>query len=75
MGADEIDTVVLATNSDGLIFARHHGFVEIERYVLPGDTIPFVDLRLAVKKPDGGPDPGPHPAGPPGPPGQRRPGG
>jgi hypothetical protein len=42
-----IETVVLASNEDGLRFAQHHGFVEVERYVLPGDTIPFLELRLA----------------------------
>lgn len=41
-----VDTVVLASNAEGLSFAEHHGFVEIERYVLDGDTIPFVTLRL-----------------------------
>jgi L-amino acid N-acyltransferase YncA len=46
LGARVIETVVLESNDDGLRFARHHGFVEIERYVLPGHTIPFVDLRL-----------------------------
>ena len=47
LGAQTIETVVLATNDDGLRFACRHGFVEIDRYVLPGDTIAFVDLRLA----------------------------
>jgi hypothetical protein len=42
-----IGTVVLETNQDGLRFALRHGFAEIERYVLPGDTVPFSDLRLA----------------------------
>jgi GNAT superfamily N-acetyltransferase len=42
-----IGTVVLASNEDGLAFALARGFVEVDRYVLPGDTIPFVDLRLA----------------------------
>jgi GNAT superfamily N-acetyltransferase len=46
-GARVIETVVLASNEDGRRFAQRHGFVEIERYVLPGDTIPFVELRLA----------------------------
>lgn len=41
-----VETVVLASNEDGLAFAAEHGFVEVERYVLPGDTIPFVSLRL-----------------------------
>jgi GNAT superfamily N-acetyltransferase len=47
LGAETIETVVLASNEDGLRFATHQGFVEFDRYVLPGDTIPFVDLRLA----------------------------
>jgi hypothetical protein len=34
-------------NEDGLRFAERHGFVETERYLLPGDTIPWIDLRLA----------------------------
>ncbi|MEV7345978.1 GNAT family N-acetyltransferase [Streptomyces sp. NPDC093544] len=45
-GAEVIETVVLASNADGLRFARKHGFVEIERYVLPGDTVQWIDLRL-----------------------------
>ena len=44
---DRIETVVLASSEDGLAFALAHGFVEVERYLLDGDTIPFVDLRLA----------------------------
>ena len=47
LGAQVIETAVLASNADGVEFALRHGFVEIERYVLPGDTIPFVELRLA----------------------------
>jgi GNAT superfamily N-acetyltransferase len=46
LGAQHVETVVLASNEDGLRFAVDHGFVETERYVLPGDTIPFVTLRL-----------------------------
>jgi ribosomal protein S18 acetylase RimI-like enzyme len=46
LGARVIETVVLETNEDGLRFALRHGFAEIERYVLPGDTVPFIDLRL-----------------------------
>ncbi|MEU7069925.1 GNAT family N-acetyltransferase [Streptomyces narbonensis] len=41
-----IETVVLASNEEGLRFALARGFVEFERYVLPGDTVPFVTLRL-----------------------------
>lgn len=50
-GAGRIETVVLASNTDGLAFAAAHGFVEHDRYLLDGDTVPFVDLHLA--------DPGP----------------
>ncbi|NRQ40219.1 GNAT family N-acetyltransferase [Nonomuraea sp. NN258] len=46
LGAEVIETVVLSSNEDGLRFALKHGFAEIERYLLPGDTIPWVDLRL-----------------------------
>ncbi|MFI8519899.1 GNAT family N-acetyltransferase [Streptomyces sp. NPDC085481] len=51
---DGVETVVLASNEEGLRFALARGFVEIERYVLPGDTVPFVALRL-----DEGPTPAP----------------
>ncbi|MPY61300.1 GNAT family N-acetyltransferase [Streptomyces spongiae] len=47
LGARVIETVVLESNTDGLRFALKHGFVEIERYLLDGDTIPWIDLRLA----------------------------
>lgn len=47
LGADRIETVVLASNTDGLAFAEAQGFVEHDRYLLDGDTIPFVDLHLA----------------------------
>ncbi|MGW1373777.1 N-acetyltransferase family protein [Streptomyces sp. NPDC002446] len=46
-GAEVIETVVLSSNEDGLRFAQKHGFVETERYLLPGDTIPWIDLRLS----------------------------
>jgi GNAT superfamily N-acetyltransferase len=46
LGAEAIGTVVLESNEDGLRFALRHGFVETERYVLPGETIPWIDLRL-----------------------------
>ncbi|MGW3007865.1 GNAT family N-acetyltransferase [Streptomyces sp. NPDC001219] len=41
-----IETVVWASNTDGLRFARRHGFVEVEEYVLPGDSVPWFTLRL-----------------------------
>lgn len=47
LGAEVIETVVLASNPEGLSFAHRAGFTEFDRYVLPGDTVPFIDLRLA----------------------------
>lgn len=47
LGAEAIETVVLSSNADGLQFALKHGFMETERYMLDGDTIPWIDLRLA----------------------------
>lgn len=44
-GAQTLETVVLATNEDGLRCAQRHGFAEFDRYVLPGDTVAFVALR------------------------------
>jgi GNAT superfamily N-acetyltransferase len=46
--ADErpIETVVLASNESGLAFALARGFSEVERYLLPGDTVPYIALRL-----------------------------
>ncbi|MER5280451.1 GNAT family N-acetyltransferase [Streptomyces sp. NPDC002809] len=47
VGAEVIETCVLESNPEGLRFALGRGFVETERYVLPGDSVPFIDLRLA----------------------------
>ena len=57
LGARVIETVVLSTNEDGLRFALKHGFVETERYVLPGESVSWVDLRLSR------PGPVRHPSG------------
>ncbi|MER7573911.1 GNAT family N-acetyltransferase [Streptomyces sp. NPDC126514] len=47
LGAQDIQTVVLAANSDGLRFAEARGFVEVERYVAPEDeTEVWLTLRL-----------------------------
>jgi GNAT superfamily N-acetyltransferase len=46
MGARRIETVVLESNADGLRFALAHGFVEHDRYLLDGDSVPFIDLHL-----------------------------
>ncbi|MEV4093745.1 GNAT family N-acetyltransferase [Streptosporangium saharense] len=51
LGAETIETVVLSSNEDGLRFALKHGFTEVERYLLPGDTIPWIDLRLLSPTP------------------------
>jgi hypothetical protein len=44
-----IETVVLASNEDGLSFAARHGFVEFDRYVLDGETATYVGLYLALR--------------------------
>jgi GNAT superfamily N-acetyltransferase len=46
--ADErpVQTVVLASNEDGLAFALARDFVEVERYTLPGASIPYITLEL-----------------------------
>ncbi|MDX6279132.1 MAG: hypothetical protein QOH03_203 [Kribbellaceae bacterium] len=44
--ADSVETIVLEYNPDGLRFALAHGFVESERYVLPGETSANIVLRL-----------------------------
>ncbi|WP_181786252.1 GNAT family N-acetyltransferase [Streptomyces phytophilus] len=46
LGAELIETVVLASNDSGLRFARKHGYVETERYVLPGETAEWIDMNL-----------------------------
>lgn len=42
--AEQINTVVLAANVDGLAFALRRGFVETERYEVEG--VAFIDLTL-----------------------------
>jgi GNAT superfamily N-acetyltransferase len=44
LGARRIETVVLASNEDGLTFAARHGFMEFDRYVLDGATAVYVGL-------------------------------
>jgi len=39
-----IKTCVLASNERGMSFALRRGFIEVDRYVLDGDDVPFVDL-------------------------------
>jgi GNAT superfamily N-acetyltransferase len=47
LGAQRIETQVLASNADGLSFAQNRGFVEFNRYLLDGHSIPFIELYLA----------------------------
>ncbi|MGH3376503.1 MAG: GNAT family N-acetyltransferase [Actinoallomurus sp.] len=46
LGAQVIETIVLESNADGVRFAEARGFVEVDRYLPPGDDDPFVTLRL-----------------------------
>jgi hypothetical protein len=41
-----IETCVLAANVEGVRFAERRGFVEIDRYVLDGES----DLRLDLRR-------------------------
>ncbi|QJS11391.1 GNAT family N-acetyltransferase [Streptomyces argyrophyllae] len=47
LGAETVETCVLAVNEDGLRFAERHGYAEIDRYVLDGERDEWVDLRLS----------------------------
>ncbi len=47
LGAESVETCVLAVNEDGLRFAERHGYAEIDRYVLDGERDEWVDLRLS----------------------------
>ena len=40
------ETIVLASDLDGLRVARGHGFIEVSRYLPPADEEPFITLRL-----------------------------
>ncbi|GAA1256032.1 hypothetical protein GCM10009665_53110 [Kitasatospora nipponensis] len=46
LGAGAVETIVLASNVDGVRFAQRHGFTEVSSELLPGDTIPYLTLRL-----------------------------
>ena len=49
LGSDTVETIVLASNVDGLRFAEACGFAEVARDLLPGDTIPYVTLRAPLE--------------------------
>lgn len=44
LGATVFETVVLASNIDGLRFAESHGFLEVDRYYPPEGGGPFITL-------------------------------
>ncbi|WP_203913899.1 GNAT family N-acetyltransferase [Rhizocola hellebori] len=46
LGTDEIETIVWASNVDGLRFAEALGFVEVSRYLPPDEEVPYLTLRL-----------------------------
>ncbi|MEU5594388.1 GNAT family N-acetyltransferase [Streptomyces sp. NPDC020298] len=48
LGARGVETCVLAVNEDGLRFAEKCGFVEVERYVLDGESDEWIDLGLGT---------------------------
>jgi len=48
LDAVRIQTIVLASNSDGLEFALRRGFVETDRYTLDGETVPYVHLATSL---------------------------
>jgi GNAT superfamily N-acetyltransferase len=48
LGAVRIQTIVLASNTDGWDFALRRGFAETERYTLEGDTVPYVHLAAQL---------------------------
>ena len=47
-GAVHVQTIVHASNADGLEFAVHRGFVETDRYTLEGDSVPYVHLARSL---------------------------
>ncbi|MFD7134380.1 GNAT family N-acetyltransferase [Streptomyces sp. NPDC059894] len=50
LGAATVETCVPAANEEGLRFAVARGFVEIERYVLDGESDVWIDLRLTASQ-------------------------
>ncbi|MFB7332954.1 GNAT family N-acetyltransferase [Streptomyces adustus] len=46
LGARTVEAVILAANEDGVRFAEARGFVEVERYVLDGES----DLWLTMRR-------------------------
>lgn len=47
--ARRVQTIVLASNADGLDFALRRGFVETERYTLEGRSVPYIHLEADLE--------------------------
>jgi GNAT superfamily N-acetyltransferase len=45
LGTGEIETIIWASNVDGLRFALANGFVEVSRYLPPDEEVPYLTLR------------------------------
>jgi GNAT superfamily N-acetyltransferase len=45
LDAGRIETIVWAADAEGLHFAGVHGHTEVDRYLLPGEQVPYVTLR------------------------------
>jgi GNAT superfamily N-acetyltransferase len=45
MGSGRVETIVWAANLEGLHFAAVHGYTEVDRYLVPGEDVPYVTLR------------------------------
>ena len=45
LDAGRIETIVWAANAEGLRFAEAHGYDEVDRYLVPGEQVPYVTLR------------------------------
>ena len=45
-----VQTIVLASNPDGLEFALRRGFVETDRYTLDGESVPYVHLEADLER-------------------------
>jgi ribosomal protein S18 acetylase RimI-like enzyme len=48
LDAVDIQTIVLASNVDGLEFALRRGFAETDRYTLDGDSVAYVHLATSL---------------------------
>ena len=46
-GTKEIETIVWASNVDGLRFAQSRGFAEVSSYLPEGEDVPYLTLAIA----------------------------